>query len=253
MRFSAPAMDPKRWQQIEQLYHAVLEREPGRRIEFLVQACQSDQQLRKEVESLLAYADSSPEGLMNRPAWLAVTDRPGDSTTTLQGTTIALDFAPGTVIAHRYRTVYLLGRGGMGEVYRADDLVLGQPVALKFLPAASEVMISRFRNEVRTARQVSHPNVCRVYDIGQADGLTYLSMEYVDGEDLSSLLRRIGKLPQGKALEIARQLCAGVAAAHDRRFIHRDLKPAIHDRYLSRTNGVVLVLPPTGPLVAHAS
>jgi serine/threonine-protein kinase len=70
----------------------------------------------------------------------------------------------------------------MGEVYRADDLVLGQPVALKFLPAASEAALDRFRNEVRTAPQVSHPNVCRVYDIGEANGLTYLSMEYVDGE-----------------------------------------------------------------------
>jgi serine/threonine-protein kinase len=114
----------------------------------------------------------------------------------------------------------------MGEVYRADDLVLGQSVALKFLPAASEAALSRFRNEVRTARQVSHPNVCRVYDIGEADGLTYLSMEYVDGEDLASLLRRIGKLPQDKALEIARQVCAGLAAAHDKGVIHRDLKPA---------------------------
>lgn len=87
-------------------------------------------------------------------------------------------------------------------------------------------MLSRFRNEVRTARQVSHPNVCRVYDIGEAEGLTYLSMEYVDGEDLASLLRRIGRLPQDKALEIARQICSGLAAAHDKGVIHRDLKPA---------------------------
>jgi serine/threonine-protein kinase len=135
-------------------------------------------------------------------------------------------FAPGTVLAQRYRIIYLLGWGGMGEVYRADDLVLGQFVALKFLPAAGDGALSRFRNEVRTARQISHPNVCRVYDIGETDGLTYLSMEYVDGEDLASLLRRIGKLPQEKALEIARQLCAGLAAAHDKGVIHRDLKPA---------------------------
>jgi serine/threonine-protein kinase len=117
----------------------------------------------------------------------------------------------------------------MGEVYRADDLLLGQPVALKFLPPAATANVStlnRFRNEVRVARQVSHPSVCRVYDIGEAEGLTYLSMEFVDGEDLASLLRRIGKLPEQKALEIARQLCAGVAAAHDKNVIHRDLKPA---------------------------
>jgi serine/threonine protein kinase len=79
---------------------------------------------------------------------------------------------------------------------------------------------------VRIARQISHPNVCRVYDIGEAEGSTYLSMEYVDGEDLASLLRRIGRLPRDKALEIARQLCAGLAAAHDKGVVHRDLKPA---------------------------
>jgi hypothetical protein len=101
-------------------------------------------------------------------------------------------------------------------------------VALKFLPArwtSDDATLARFRNEVRVARQVSHPNVCRVYDIGDAEGSTYLSMEYVDGEDLASLLRRIGRLPQDKALEIARQLCAGLAAAHDKGVLHRDLKP----------------------------
>jgi len=137
-------------------------------------------------------------------------------------------FPPGTLLAQRYRIVSLLGRGGMGEVYRANDLLLGQTVALKFLPVqwtSHEQTLTRFRNEVRIARQISHPNVCRVYDIGEAEGSTYLSMEYVDGEDLASLLRRIGRLPQDKALEIARQLCAGLAAAHDKGVVHRDLKP----------------------------
>jgi serine/threonine protein kinase len=137
-------------------------------------------------------------------------------------------FPPGAIVAQRYRMITLLGRGGMGEVYRADDLLLGQQVALKFLDraaTASESALSRFRNEVRIARQVSHPNVCRVYDIGEVDGLAYLTMEYIDGEDLASLLRRIGKLPEEKALEIARQLCAGLAAAHEQGIVHRDLKP----------------------------
>jgi eukaryotic-like serine/threonine-protein kinase len=137
-------------------------------------------------------------------------------------------FAPGAVLAERYRIVGLVGRGGMGEVYRADDLKLGQPVALKFLPArlaAERTWIERFYAEVRHARQISHPNVCRVYDVGEIDGRHFLSMEYVDGEDLASLLRRIGRLPGDKAVEIARQLCAGLAAAHDRGVLHRDLKP----------------------------
>ncbi len=138
-------------------------------------------------------------------------------------------YAPGALIADRYRIVGLLGKGGMGEVYRADDLTLGQSVALKFLPdsvAGNADRRQRFHAEVRTAREVSHPNVCRVYDIGDVDGRVYLSMEYIDGEDLSSLLRRIGRLPQEKAVEMARQLCAGLAALHDRGLLHRDLKPA---------------------------
>ena len=116
----------------------------------------------------------------------------------------------------------------MGEVYRADDLKLGQPVALKFLPeklASEPAWIDRFYAEVRHARGVSHPNVCRVYDVGEIEGRHFLSMEYVDGEDLASLLRRIGRLPQDKAVEIARELCAGLAAAHDKGVLHRDLKP----------------------------
>src|ERR1700690_772664 len=138
-------------------------------------------------------------------------------------------FLPGALVAGRYRIIALIGRGGMGEVYRATDLKLRQPVALKFLPAAlaaDRVLLDRFLNEVRIARQVSHPNVCRVYDIGEFEGQHYISMEYVDGEDLASLLRRIGRLPADKAIDIARRLCAGLAAAHEKGVLHRDLKPA---------------------------
>lgn len=137
-------------------------------------------------------------------------------------------FVPGATLAGRYRIIALLGRGGMGEVYRADDLMLGQQVALKFLPAAvsgNPAALERFRNEVRIARRVSHLNVCRVYDLGEIDGHVFLSMEYVDGEDLGSLVRRIGRLPADKGLEIARKLCAGLAAAHEKGVLHRDLKP----------------------------
>jgi len=138
-------------------------------------------------------------------------------------------FVPGTILADRYRIVGLLGKGGMGEVYRADDLKLAQPVALKFLPdhlLSDSGALARFHREVRVARQVSHKNVCRVYDIGEVDGRHFLSMEFIKGEELSSLLRRIGRLPEGKALQLARQICAGLAAAHDVGFLHRDLKPA---------------------------
>jgi serine/threonine-protein kinase len=117
----------------------------------------------------------------------------------------------------------------MGQVYRADDLKLGQPVALKFLPdrlARDSAALARFHNEVKLARHISHPNVCRVFDIGEVDGQHFLSMEYIDGEDLASLIRRIGRLPHDKAVEVARQLCAGLAAAHDAGLLHRDIKPA---------------------------
>ena len=138
-------------------------------------------------------------------------------------------FIPGAMLAGRYRIVSFLGRGGMGHVYRADDLKLGQPVALKFLPTGVDSQsdkLTRFHQEVRLAREVSHPYVCRVHDVGEVEGLYFLSMEYVDGEDLASLLRRIGRLLPDKALELARQLCAGLAAAHDRGVVHGDLKPA---------------------------
>jgi Tol biopolymer transport system component/predicted Ser/Thr protein kinase len=138
-------------------------------------------------------------------------------------------FLPGTVLAGRYRIVAPLGRGGMGEVYRADDTKLGQPVALKFLPASLGEDADRRRrllDEVRLARQVAHPHVCRVWDVGEVDGHDFLAMEYVDGEDLASLLRRIGRLPEDRAVRMARELCAGLAAAHDQGIVHRDLKPA---------------------------
>ena len=138
-------------------------------------------------------------------------------------------FTPGTVLANRFRVIGLLGRGGMGEVYRADDLKLGTAVALKFLPrpiVADPSRYQRFLAEIRLSRDVSHPNVCRVYDIAEIGDQHFLSMEYIDGEDLASLLKRIGRLPADKALDIARQIAAGLAAAHNRGVLHRDLKPA---------------------------
>src|ERR1044072_4567321 len=153
-------------------------------------------------------------------------------TNSVHTTSDALDhsrFVAGTILNERYRIIGLLGRGGMGEVYRAEDPTLGQPVALKFLPEALSTegaALARFHREVRVARQISHRNVCRVYDIGEAEGQQFLSMEYVRGEELSSVLKRFGRLPADKATAIARQLCAGLAAAHEAGVLHRDLKPS---------------------------
>ncbi|MCE9560885.1 MAG: serine/threonine protein kinase [Planctomycetes bacterium] len=138
-------------------------------------------------------------------------------------------FPPGTLLTNRYRIVSALGKGGMGEVYRADDLTLAQPVALKFLPpflGSDPARLDGLRKEVAAARRVSHPNVCRVYDISDHEGQPFLTMEFVDGEDLASLLKRVGRLSEEKALEVSRQLCASLAAVHDQGLLHRDLKPA---------------------------
>ncbi|MGD9724472.1 MAG: serine/threonine-protein kinase [Pirellulales bacterium] len=137
-------------------------------------------------------------------------------------------FAPGTTLLGRYRIVNALGRGGMGVVYRADDLHLHQQVALKFL--TRELLgdrdgLARLYQEVRIARQVTHPLVCRVHDIAEVDRQTFLTMEFIDGEDLGSLLKRIGRLSEDKGVQIAHQLCAGLAAVHDEGIVHRDLKP----------------------------
>jgi len=136
-------------------------------------------------------------------------------------------FTPGTMLAGRYRVVALLGRGGMGEVYRAEDTKLGQTVALKFVRGTlSPERLQRLYAEVRIGREVSHPNVCRLYDIVELDGQTFIAMECVDGEDLASLLSRIGRLPPDKAVELGRHIAAGLHAVHEKGVVHRDLKPA---------------------------
>lgn len=138
-------------------------------------------------------------------------------------------FAPGTLLAERYRIVASLGSGGGGEVFRADDLILKHPVALKLFPQHAgneQESLDRLYKEVRLARQISHGNVCRVFDIGETAGRPFITMEFVSGEDLLSLLRRIGHLSPNKALQVSRQLCAGLAAAHEAGVLHRDLKPA---------------------------
>jgi len=165
----------------------------------------------------------APDGTTDSPTVSFTTDSPSP-----QGEPTGHRFLPGTRFGERYRIVELLGRGGMGEVYRADDLHLGQPVALKFLPQNLKndpTALARLRNEVRVARQIAHANVCRVYDIGEADDQLFLSMEYIDGEDLGSVLRRLGPPAREKSIEIARQLSVGLAAAHEAGVLHRDLKP----------------------------
>ena len=196
-------------QRAKELFLEALDRPPDARAAFLTEVCGDDAALRAEVESLLQFHDV-PQAALDR----SDEDRE------------AVLFAPGEVFAGRYRMVERIGSGGMGDVWRADDLVLDTPVALKVIESATPEARERILREVRLARQITHPSVCRVFDVGDSDGVIFFSMELIRGEDLAALLRRVGRLPQEKVIEIGRQLCAGLAAAHAQGVLHRDLKPA---------------------------
>jgi eukaryotic-like serine/threonine-protein kinase len=146
---------------------------------------------------------------------------------------------PGARFAGRYRIENLLGRGGMGEVYRAFDEEVGDWVALKLLPHAEGEALERFRREVRLARRIAHPNVARMFDLGSFEVLRFLTMELVDGMDLRALLRSRGALPLGEAIGIARQIAEGLGAAHAAGVVHRDLKPG--NVLVERSTGRVVV------------
>ena len=192
------------------LFIAALEREGAAREAFLADACGGDTALRKEVESLLRFHELDSTGFPT-PAPPAPEQHA---------------FAPGFVFALRYRMVTRLGRGGMGDVWQADDLMLETPVALKLIRSTSQAGRERLLQEVRLARRVTHPSVVRVFDVGEADDEVFFSMELVEGQDLASVLRHAGRLAPARVVEIARQLCAGLQAAHTEGVLHRDLKPA---------------------------
>jgi tetratricopeptide (TPR) repeat protein len=187
------------------VFLAALDTPPSARRAFIAESCAGDTALQQEVESLLTFHDDDEP----------VPAAPARET----------EFAPGTVFGGRYRMTRRIGRGGMGDVWEADDLVLQTAVALKLIDS-TDAARERIMTEVRLARQITHPAICRVFDVGEADGAIFYSMELVRGEDLAALLRRAGRLPSEKVADIARQLCAGLAAAHAHGILHRDLKPA---------------------------
>jgi serine/threonine-protein kinase len=190
-------MTPERYQRLKSLFLAMCDRPAAEQAAAV--AALSDEEMRGELLGLLREHVTA-QGRERFPA--------------------------GTVLAGRYRVVVPLGAGGMGEVYRADDLTLDQPVALKFLNGLGGAdHLAGLRHEVRVAREVTHANVCRVFDLVESEGEPFLTMELVEGGSLADLLRRIGRLPREKAEDIARQLCDGLAAIHARGLLHRDLKP----------------------------
>ena len=140
----------------------------------------------------------------------------------------AKEIERGTTIADRYEVMEELGRGGMGNVYRVVDKKINEEMALKLLHpviAAEEKTIERFKNELKLARKITHKNVCRMYDLNEEEGTPYITMEYVRGEDLKSMIRMTGQLSVRRALSIAKQICEGLAEAHRIGVLHRDLKP----------------------------
>ncbi|MEM9595517.1 MAG: serine/threonine-protein kinase, partial [Acidobacteriota bacterium] len=209
-------MTGEQHQRAKRAFLELLSLPEGDRPKRLEELCGDDPQLMEEVQGLLEHHVDTVEDVRD----------PLDDPRLVGRKEPPMGLATGTVVADRYRVVERLGRGGMGEVYRAEDLVVGEQVALKFLRADLPVSKDQVLREVRLARQVTHPNVCRVFDLGESDGQLFLTMEYIDGEDLATLLNRIGRLPKDRTLFLARQLFAGLAAAHARGVLHLDLKPA---------------------------
>src|SRR5499426_1486687 len=218
-------MDKQRWQQIETLYYAALERAPDERAAFLADACADDSDLLREVEGLLRY-DGTEGGVMQDNA-LAVAAQALDPNELSQ---TAPQLFPGQGIG-AYKILALLGRGGMGVVYRARDERLRRDVAIKVLPASfsnDADRLRRFEQEAHATSALNHPNILTIYDIGAAapelGGAPFIVAELLEGEELRAQLES-GALPARRALEYALQITQGLAAAHEKGIVHRDLKP----------------------------
>src|ERR1700730_13954279 len=220
-------MERERWGQVEQIFHAALQVEESRRSELVRQSCAGDEDLRREVESLLAHHSESAS-FIETPVFAdpgAPPLRPRNSRS-LNPTLNPKSGLADTVIGH-YRILGKIGCGGMGVVYEAEDLKLGRHVALKFLPeelADDPQSLERFGREARSASALNHPNICTIYEINEANGRAFIAMELVEGKTLRELLAS-GPLPMREAIEIAAQVAEGLTKAHEAGIAHRDLKP----------------------------
>src|SRR3954447_13763344 len=223
-------MTSERWQQVNDLFQLAAERAPEERTTFLQTACPGDEGLRREGESLIASYERA-ENFIESPAFEVVPELLADDRA---GAIV------GASIAH-YQIESLIGVGGMGEVYLAQDERLGRKVALKFLPerlTANNVQLSRFKSEARAASALNHPNILTVYEIGAEGNRHFIATEFIEGVTLRATLAR-GRMSVHDALEVAVQVASALAAAHKTGVVHRDIKP---ENIAIRPDGYVKVL-----------
>lgn len=230
-------MTPERWEQVADLFHEALARPREQRACLLQLACKGDDALRVEVESLLA-ADADAEGFIADPA---VKEAARMLVRQPESQEISKTTLPDGSRLGPYDILSLVGAGGMGEVYLANDPRLHRPVALKLLPAAfanDDARVRRFDREARAVSALNHPNILTVYEIGEAEGRRFIATEFVAGQTLRELLSQ-GRIPLGSVLDIAIQIASALQFAHEAGIIHRDIKP---ENIMLRPDGLVKVL-----------
>jgi len=223
-------MTPERYQQVCQLYHAALELTPDRRVAFFDGTCGSDEELRREVESMLKAHEDAGNYFASPAMEVAARSLSGQAMPSLAGQRL-----------NHYQVLSMLGVGGMGEVYLAEDTRLGRKVALKLLPAEftrDADRVQRFGQEARAASALNHPNIITIHEIGQVDSTNYIVTEFVMGATLRQQMTN-GKLKIGAALDLAAQVASALAAAHAAGIVHRDIKP---ENVMVRPDGLVKVL-----------
>ncbi len=216
---------------IEEIYHAALEIDSFERADFLREACGGDENLRREIESLLSYDEQAAEFIETPPGGLAaefiVKHKEKNDLI-------------GRIFGH-YRIISQIGAGGMGEVYLAEDKRLERRVALKILPpefAADKERMNRFVREAKSASALNHPNIITIYEIGETDSTRFIAAEYIEGE---TLRRRLEREPPDleTTLDVAIQIASALDAAHRAGIFHRDIKP---DNIMIRPDGLVKIL-----------